>query len=293
MDSKKRKYGFVDFFGGYIDNLGQLTIVNLIFCVPMIFFIGILYLLNMAGFVNLPIILLAIPFMSPFLAGLFYVVLKVTRQEKIKPVRDFVKGIKENARYFLINSVIVYIITFGLSLAFSLYYSAESNVFLILSFIFTIIFTVFFVFMENSILTMTVSVELKFFDMIKNSVVLVPGGFLNHLKVLLSFIALAIFMLTFNMFSRGILRIVMIVIPFLLFLPVFSAYIIVFLTYQSVEMRVIEPFQPQDENKGKDDDYMADMNTEELEKLAQGDPDEFVYLNGKMLRRSAIKKMLE
>lgn len=298
MSKQKRKYGFVEFFGRYMENLGRLTLVNFLFCIPLAVFIGILYCLNTVGFVNLPIILLVIPFMSPFLAGLFYAALKATREEKVRPVKDFLKGMKENTAYFLLNSVIIYIISLGLSLTFSLYESGESNVLLIISFIMTMLFTVFFVFMENSILTMTVSVELKFFDMVKNSVVLVLGGFLNHLKVLLSFAVLTILLLTMLMAAGGIWKIILIVTPMLLFLPILSAYIIVFLTYQTIELRVIEPFsgEQQDltEEKNHPDAQMeAEMNIEALEQLAKGDPDEFVYLNGKMLRRSAVRKMLD
>ena len=298
---KNKKYTLSDFLGGYFENIGKMTIVNMLFCIPLAFYIGIMFLLNCFGINNIFVLLLAIPFLSPFSAGLFYVSRKITMDEELKPVKDFIKGIKENVLYFLINSVIVYIVTAGLFITFSFYVTGLSDSMMTASFVMTVFFTIFFLFFENSLLSMIVTVDLKLGDIIKNSVLLVLKGLGGHIKTILSFAFLFMIIYSLFMFTRNIYFIaVFMSVIILLFLPIMCSYIIVFNSYKTLKRHIIEPFieEQNKQNKISEDTnlveeelYAADI--EKLEALSKGDENEFVFLNGKMIKRKAIINMLD
>lgn len=79
-------------------------------------------------------------------------------------------------------------------------------------------------------------------------------------------------------------------------IPSFIIYIIVYNSYQNIERIVIQPYikSQKDEKlmqlqKEKDDK----LTVEELERLAKGDPEEYVFLNDKTVKRKTILKMIE
>lgn len=298
---KNKKLTLADFFGGYFENIGKMTLVNIMFCIPLAFYIAIMFLLNNFGINNIFVIFLAIPFLSPFFAGLFYVSRKVTMDEELKPLKDFLKGIKENMLYFLINSVIIYIVVIGLVLTFSFYRTGLNDSMMIASFVMTLFFTLFFLFFENSFLTMTVTVELKCGDIIKNSVLLVLKGLGGHIKTILSFAFMSVIIYSVFMFAGNIyFRMGIILILTLLFLPIMCSYIVVFNSYKTLKKHIIDPFIEEQnyqneisENINSLDEELYAADIEKLETLSKGDENEFVFLNGKMIKRKTIINMLD
>lgn len=296
MSSKKnRKYTLVDFFSGYFENIGSLTLVNLIFCLPLTIILSIMFFLNNTGINNIFVSFLLIPLMSPFSGGLFYICKKTVREEKISPLRDFLYGIRLNALYFFLDSVIVYVIVIGLYISFSYYRTGLEGMIMIVSFIFSLIFLLFFISFQNNIMTMIVSVKLNFGEILKNSVLMVMGGFFYQIKNILSFSLIAIIMYSVCVFAGNIFVIaVVLIIPIFLFLPVFSCYIIVFNTYQPIEKQVIIPYENE---YSKTSDPVSSISSgedlDELEKLSKGDPDEFVFYKGKMIKRRTVRRILE
>ncbi len=298
--TKYKKMTLSDFLGGYFENAGKLTLVNMLFCIPVAVFAVIIYLLYNFGVNNIFIIFLAIPFLSPFFAGLFYVVRRVTIGEEIHPVKDFIKGIKENSFYFLINSIVLYIISIGLFVTFSFYGTGLNDSFMTVLFGMTIFFTLFFLFFENSFLTMCVTVDLKLGDIVKNSVLLVIKGIAGHLKTVISFAFTAVIIYSIFMFARNIYLILAIMsILTILLLPVMCSYIIVFNSYKTLKKHVIDPYveekKYQDEisknNNADDELYYEDI--EKLRSLSKGDENEFVFLNGKMIKRKTVINILK
>ncbi len=296
-----RGFTLSDFFGAYFENFGKITLVNLLFCIPLAVFTGITFLLSTEGINNIFVSFLSIPFLSPFFAGLFYVCRRITIGEVLHPVKDFIRGIRENFVYFIVNSIILYIVVISLFLTFSFYSTGLKDSMMIVSFVMTIIFTLFFMFFENSFLTMAVTVELKPGDIIRNAVLLVFKGIAGHSKTILSFAFMGIVVYSIFMFARNIYLIAAIMcLITLLFLPTMSSYIIVFNSYETLKKHIIDPYIEEQKNK---DRISADTNTieeelyaadiEKLKELSKGDENEFVFLNGKMIKRKNIINMLK
>ena len=296
--NKKRKLTLADFFVGYFENIGRLTLVNLLVCVPMAVLVTAFYFLNTAGFLSLFILFLIFPAMSPFFGGLFYICFKVVRGQKFRPIKDFFKGVKENSLYFFLDSLIIYIFGSGFYITFSFYRMGLEGTLMIISFILSVIVLLFFICFQNSVLTMTVSVKLGFPDIIRNSAVLVVTGLFGHFKTLLSISLIAVIMFTINMAAgNAFIILIVAIISTVLFLPVLIAYIIVFNAYQAIEKQIIIPYQEEvekkNERKANDFSSVTDEDIIELKKLAKGSDDEFVSFRGRMLRRSTVKKIIE
>ncbi len=294
---KARIYGLTDFFNGYMDQIGQMTLVNLLFCVPTVIFTGMIFLISSIIPINIFVVMLMIPLLSPFSAGLFYAAKRVTLREELKALRDFKKGISMEWKPFLINSLIVYVITCGIYVTMQIYRGGLSNPILLTAFIMSMVFVLFFVCFENSFLTMLVTVDIKVSEAVKNAVLMFIGGIFYHLKVILS-LALVIFLMFSVVMIIGdyLVAGLTLMIPFLLFVPVLCAYIIVYNIFQTVEKIIVIPFteeKTQSGSEGKNAEDKPEPDREELEKLSKGDPEEYVFVSGRMLKRKTILKMLE
>ncbi len=298
MSTAKRKYKLSDFFIGFFENFGKMFIVNLLFDIPLIILVGAIMLISyFTGNFNIFVCFLLIPLLSPFFAGMMNVCRKLTTGESFKPIKDFVKGIKDNLCYFLINGGIIYIISIGAWTTFSFYRNNTENPIVILALISSSIVLIYFLFMEFLIPVMFVSVKIKLSDVIKNSVFLAVIGFFNNLKTLISFLFIFCILFIVCQYTANFL-INTIIISFLVltFLPVLCTYILTFNSYQTVEKYVIKPYEKENKEQkemSKGNNNIPEIDIEELMELSNGDPDEFVFINGRMLKRSSIKKLLE
>lgn len=296
-DTVERKYGLGDFFANFMGNIGRLILVNIMFCVPLAAFSGILWLISGGKNINIFLLFLLIPFMSPFFAGAVNVCRKVSSDKKVRPIKDFFGGIKDNWKFFLVNSVLLYILSVSVWAVSNYFSKQESSFSTIVFLIIMIVTSLLFVFIDLSAIVMAVSVELGFAEIIRNSIVMIMSGFANHLKTMLSLIFTAsvvysIVVLTGEPFVSLIILGVIIV----TLLPITVTYIIVYNSYQTVEKLVIKPYQKQESERiqnriEKENDEK--LTIEELEPLAKGDPEEYVFLNGKTVKRKYILKMID
>ena len=294
----KTNYKLVNFFSSFFDNFGKMAVANLLFDIPLVIFGGIIALISyISGTINIFIVFLLIPIMSFVFPGIMYVCRKLTTKDKIRPTKDFFKGLKENLKYSAINGLILYIFALGIWLTFGFYRDNLDNPMIIAAFVISIIFALYFLFMEFLISSMIVTVDLKFIQIIKNSVVLTLAGFVNNIKTLVSLmLVFSVLMTIILMTGNLIVSIVIIGLFVLLFLPIFCAYIIMFNAYPTIDKYVITPYNKEHEAQEveqKKENMVYETDIDELRELAQANPDEFVFLNGRMLKRSSIQKMLE
>ena len=294
----KNKYSVSSFFGTYFENFGSVTLVNLFVMIPAAAFVGLMILAAGAGFLNLYTALLFIPLLSPFQAGLFYSARRLTIEESLSPARDFFRGIRECWKSFLVNGILMYIIILGLAITFEFYRGGFGSPVIALSFGLSVIFSFFFFSFENSMLTMFVTVDLGFGNITKNSVVLFFAGFWNHLKTLLVYMFIAMTGFSVFMLSGNTILVTVLFAAGGILMPLLCAYIVVFNTYQTVEKVVIVHY-----NKASSQLRRADERAREAEKeaadldeaaaLAEGDPEEFVFLGGRMVKRKSVIRLLE
>ena len=248
MAQGQRKYGLTDFMKGYFDSIGKMTLANLLYCIPLAVFLGIIMLMfKLTGEMNLFGLFLIVPLMSPFTS---------------------------------VNGVIVYIVSLGLYITFAYFRENLDKPIVIFYLIMSLIAGLFFMFVELSLVTMAVTVDLKMSEMLKNAVMLVTGGISgnNHADVQIN---------GRNEFIRAV---------FDSAFDVAFYHICIYNSYQTIEKAVIKPYA---EEKRKSDikkelaENEKAITIEELEMLSKGDKNEYVSLKGRMVKRSTVIKMLE
>ncbi len=298
MVQGKKKYGLTDFLSGYFGNIGTMLLVNLLFCIPLAVFSGILWaLFYLTGVIDILVLLLLIPLLSPFVTGMGYVCRKLTTESAIHPAADFIKGVRQNWKFSLVNGIIVYIVTSGLYVTFAYFREHLNDITVMVYLIFSALVTLFFICVELSLGVMAVSVELKAGELIKNAVMLVLPGFWQHIKTLIwyLFIAAVLFSLVV-MINHTIAVLVMLAVLTLLLLPTLLTHIAVYNAYQTVEKIIIIPYQKNAARQKAQQEQQKQeqqITIEQLEELAKGNPDEYVSLAGRMVKRRTVLKMLE
>lgn len=296
--TKKRKYNLTDFFSVYFENFGKLLLVNLLFCIPLALCLGGIYLIvRQTGSVSLFVVLLTIPLMSPFFAGLTNVLRKMTAEKTFRPIRDFFGGIRHNWGFFLINSILLYFLSAGMWIGIEYCKSTPDNSMFVVYTIIMAITAVIFLLVDLSAVVMSVTVELKFPELIRNSFILIINGFTNHLKTLLTLLFSAAVIYSIVALINQVMAVLIVMgVLTITIIPTLLMYIIVYNSYQNIEKHVISPYaqQKQEEQRIRLEKEAEDQLTvEDLLPLAKGDPEEYVFLNGKTVKRKTVIRMIE
>ena len=297
-DTNARKYNLADFFSNYFAHFGQLLLVNLLFCLPLAIYIGAAVLLTkLLGELSWFVMFLVIPLMSPFFAGLTNVCRKLTANQGIEPVKDYFTGIRQNWLFFLVNSIFLYALTAGMFVIIALNRGTGGNGAVLAYMIIMLITSLVFILMDFSALVMAVSVELRYADIIKNSLVLIGKGLVNHLKTVFALLFVSFLLYTtVVLIQQYVVSMIVIGVLTLVFLPTLLMYTITYNAYQTIEKHIILPYSSEQQRiKRLQEEKKKDelLTVEDLEPLAEGDPEEYVFLNGKTVKRKTVLKMLE
>lgn len=304
MTGEKSKLGITKFFGAYFRSFPKLILTNLLFAVPFLIFFSLFYLLGQAlNFLNvITLALTAIPLM-PFYAGVTLVTRNMVREDKEIPVFSLlIKGIKDNWLRFLIHGVIMYAAILLSYFSITLYYNmAQSNSFFFVIMVLCIIIAVVFLFMFYNIPLMTVTFDLSMKDIYKNCALMSFGELKSNLLATAGVFLLALFCLSFLVFSGTSLIVVILTLVFTAFLvPATMSFIINYAEYKGmmtllltkerkkseIEREMLYQKNPalrkQDEAKKFKDDF-ADVVLDESD-----NGDEYIFHNGKMIKRSML-----
>lgn len=292
----EKNSALVDFLANVLtENLKTLILTNLLLDIPLVIIAGIIALISyFLGGIYVFIVMLVIPLLAPFSAGVFYIVRNITKGEKIKIAEQFKRGIKDNAFQFFIQGIIHYLVFSGFYVAFEFYRNDLSNPLIISALVSSIIVALIYIFMAFNMGMMTVTVKLRSIDIFKNSLLLSFMAIVQNLKTLLALVF--IFALVFSLIiliSNITIEICVLAALVLIILPTLIFLVIGYNSYPAIKRFVIDSKtekKPQEEKKTV---VLPQLTAEELEEYAEGDPDEYVYVDGKMVKRATVLKMLE
>lgn len=292
----ERKYSLGDFFSCLMSNFGRLLLANILFCIPLAAFTGLFVFIMLQHGISVFVVFLLIPIMSPFSAGLINVCRKITANRRCRAFKDYFDGIRNNWKFFLINSVFLYILSVSIWASTSFFAQNNSGIMIMLM-IFMILTAVLFILIELSAVVMAVSVELKFADIIRNSLIMVINGFTNHLKTLLSLLFMTSILYSIVvLLPTPLVSLIVLIVLTVTVVPATAFMILVYNSYQNVEKIVIKPYlkQKQEEARNRlEKEKEESLTVEDLLPLSVGDPEEYVFLNGKTVKRKTIIKMIE
>lgn len=310
MASHSNQIPIVVFFSRLFRGMPRLLLTNLLFAVPLGVFFGVFYLINeLTGLhANLFLLLTVIP-VFPFYAGVVQVTAQMSQSDEKVPVfSSFVSAVRENFLPFLLHGVVLYLAIFFSYWSISLYaqLGKQQPMFYTLLVISAVI-ALFFLFMFFYVPAMTVTFNIKLRSVYKNSFLMTFGEFKYNLLALFGLFLLSVVASTFLIACAGntVAIIIVTAVLALALVPSIAAFIIHSAVYKRMYLMVAdntEQSEAVDQKLSKKQQELQEIKNkqkkkelnEELKKLdldADGDDSEYVYFNGRMVKRSVIRKL--
>lgn len=308
MAAEKSPIALTNFFSSLFHNFPKLMLTNLLFAVPFALFFGIFWLINTLTGINSNFILFltAIP-LFPFFAGVTQVTAHLARGESdISVFANFVSGVKENFLRFLIHGVVFYAAIFFSYYSIVMYSSfGKYNSMFYMLLAVSIIVSVFFLFAFFYIPSMTVTFDISMKNIYKNSALMTFGEIKHNIFAVFGlFVMFLICATVLFCCSNSIAVIVATIILALFFVPSLMSFIINSAVYKrmysmvagndkekslidkKIENRKNGKFYDDEPEKPSIADSFSDVDIDESK-----DGDEYIYYNGKMIKRSVLLKL--
>ncbi len=289
----------IKFFEIYFKNFSKLILVNLLFAIPLVVAVVLCVYLStlIQGMVSAFVFLLPIILLAPFVAGVTLVSRDIIRgNESISVFKLFFKGIKENTLKFFSHSAILYVATLACYFAIRLYWnlSRESGFFYVLLGL-VVIIAIAFLFGAYYVPIMTVSVELSLKDIYKNCFLFSFGEIKNNFFATLGLLLILLIGATFYITLPWLLLVFIVLI-----VPSTVSMMVNFYIYDDMMNLFMSKTQKANEienkingqynrNKVILDEEKLDFSMLDLDENKDGD--EYLYFNGKMLKRRVLIEM--
>ena len=303
MEQTRKRMKFEILIERYFSNFGRILLTNLLFFVPLLILSGIMFLLQSvvegAVLTILSSLLLIVVF--PFYSGLVLVCRNLARgDEDVRVFADFIKGVKENFRKFLLYGVIASLVVMFSYFSISVYAKllASSWVFYAMLFV-CIIIALAALFMFFYIPVMTATFDLSVKNIFKNSFLMSFGEIKNNFFALIALVVVLAIGFTIVAFSTNAVVIVVVtMLLFALILPATCQFVVSFFVYddmyasiaqrsekaQMLDKAIIEAKNKQAQTKIVEDYSDVDVSTLK-------DTDDYIFYKGKMIKQSVLLKL--
>lgn len=279
------------FFSVYFSNFRQIILINLMFfvcCIPAFAIEAILYFA--IGRIDIVTLLLLVPMTSPLSGGLIMTCRKISMGERPKLKSVFWQHTKKNIMQLTVHGIIMYAVLIVEYFALTVYFSAaKSNPLLWVAFVFMVLLGVFILFCMYSVPIMVVTIDLKLSKIYKNAALLTFGALTKNLSATLVLMGFAGIMMSVIMVGNWIISLIIAGILTILVVPATVCVIVSFNLYPKIKNDIAEGNATVSKQASKKNSDMRDGLQEDIpDELLQGNPDEMVFFNGKMLKRSAL-----
>lgn len=289
MTGTNEKLGF---FKLYFKNFKPMLIGNLLFSVPFIIAIalvyGIAFLTNQTT--NLWLVGIVIILIYPFFSGVTQITKDIVRDEtaSINPVESYKKGLKNNFKPFALYGVLIYLSVMISYYSIALYFNlAMKNwVFYIPLFVAALI-ALFLLFMSFSIPILTVTLDLKLKHYFKNAALMAFGELpMNFYVAVTSVVLVSACLTTSLMTGNVIIGVSVLVACLLLILPTGISYCAVYRLYP----RIVRLFEIETKEKKSAFPTMpVSVPINESGEFVGSnslDDEGYVFVNGMMIKKS-------
>lgn len=293
----------------------KLVLTNILFAIPLsVFFVALWAVSSIEGISYVASVLIRLAVIIPvfpFYAGVAQITARLVKGDKnISVYKNFVVAVKENFLRFLVHGIVIFAAVIFSYLSIRLYASmlAQNSVFLFLMII-SIIVSVFFAFMFFYIPSMTVTFDISMKNIYRNSLLMSFGELKKNLTAVFGLFLLFVICSTFLFACMGnAVAIVIVSAVLMIFIvPAVSTFIINSAVYERMYAMIIdntsesksidEKIAKKQKEAVKSSDEAKKINEEFKEKLRKfeidenADGDEYIYFNGKMIKRSVLIKM--
>lgn len=301
MAAEKKQFPLADFFTALFYNFPKLLLTNLLFAVPFAAVFAIFYFINSAAGINSNLFLMlgVIP-IFPFYAGVTLVTSHMVRNEEgLRVAETFFRGIKENFLRFLVHGAVFYLALFFSYYSVVLYsgLGKTNHVFYGLLVI-SLLIAVFFLFIFYYIPPMTVTFDISMKNIYKNSVLMCFGELKHNIIATFGIAVLGLVFLTILLCcSDALLVVIITAVIALLLAPSLVSFIINSAVYSSMYAMIVDKDKKSREINKKIEDKQSGVSADNSQPLADieidesGDGNEYIFYNGKMIKRSVLISM--
>lgn len=309
MASEKTSIALTAFFTSLFHNFPRLLLTNLLFAVPSAVFFGLFWFINSITGINSNFILFltAIP-LFPFYAGVVQVTSHMIRgEENVNVLENYVAGIKENFLRFLVHGAVFYAAIFFSYYSITMYssFGRVNGAFYVLLAM-SVIVAVFFLFMFYYVPPMTVTFDISMKNIYKNSALMTFGEFKHNLIATFGVLVIALFCATILLCCYVPVAVMIATcVLALLFVPSIMSFVINSAVYKPMYSMIVgkddksKEIDKKMENRRKgqfyDDEQPQKNNIAEefsgIEIDENADGDDYIYYNGKMIKRSVLLKI--
>lgn len=282
----------IRFFDVYFKQLPQVILINILFficSVPAIIVQLLLY--KLLGRINAITLLLYIPLVAPFCGGPVLLSKKLVCGEPVKLVKDFFGAVRKNIALMSINGVVTFLALIVEYFALvTYYYLAHNNSAYWAAFILSIILGVFVLFCLYTVPLMTVTVDLKLRDIYKNAALLTVGAIKKNFLATLVLAFFFMVSVSICLMFGGIASIIISILFAILIVPTSVCIIISFNLFPKLQSDIISKSNEAayQKNTAQNDEIYESKLADIPTGLLEGDPDEFVFYNGRMYKRSVL-----
>ena len=294
-----------EFFGNLFRGFPRLLLTNLLFAVPVAVFFSIFYVINLlSGLNSIFILMLTVIPVFPFYAGVVQVAAHLAKGEgKVAVLSNFFAGVKENFLRFLVHGAVFYVAVFFTYSSVTLYFRiAQENWVFYALMAFCVLIGIVFLFVFYYIPSMTVTFDLKMKSIYKNSLLMSFGEIKSNLIATFGLFLLFVVCSSVLMCCGGNALAITIATAVLVifFVPSIAAFIINSAVYKRMYAMIIgRESQSKTADKHGEPSKIENKPSqreldEELKKLdidSSADGDEYIYYNGKMVKRSVLLKL--
>ena len=297
-------------FSNLFRNIPRLVLLNLIFAVPLGAVFSLLWLLVSAldpeYNIRLLMMLLTVPLSYPFFSGIVRITSKMSAgEEKVEIFRNYFHTVRENFLRFLVHGIVLYVAVIVSYYSLSLYIKLVSqNAVFFGPLLISIIVMVCFCFMFFYIPLLTVTFEMPMKNIYKNSLLMSYGELKKNFIGLFGLFCVSVIAMTFLIacYGSSLAVIIVTIAVMALYLPSFSCFIVNAAVYERMYEMVTNKnarSQKLDEkiNAEKQKRIKQEQKDEFKQRLIEFEidenvsDDEYIYFNGRMVKKRVLVKM--
>lgn len=296
----KEKKNHLEIFQKYLHAIPQLVLSNLMFAIPMLLSIGLVWIIESFTVQVVFIQFLPILLLMPFYCGLCKISKDVVIGKEVRGIRDFFKAVKANLKFSIIHGVIFYLVAMIDYFALLFYYQAgkyNGAMYIVFGLCLAVAIVSVFCLFYVPVITVTLDIPFKF--IYKNAALMSIGELPKNLLALFSCAAcIAIVTTLFSFTGNYVGAFVTVFILLIVILPVTMAYFITAIIYPSIDKLLIDKSGKnlKESNKSNPADR-RELIQSMLEEnpidpaILEGDENELVFYGGKMIKRAKLIEM--
>lgn len=286
----------VDFFTIYFAKFKYILLSNLLFSVFTLLAAGYVYLTYLlSNGVNILIASAAIIILNVGMGGMAQVCRYIYTGKEFSVAKTFWSGVKENALRCLLHGVIFCILFDVCYSSIALYYSGTKSASLFwVPLVITGLISVLLLFASYYFNIMTVTMELRLKALYRNCALFSFGEIKNNaLATFALMIFGAVVFTTVIVFFNALYSAIMAALLSIFIIPSTVQYIITFYVYDDMVSILDESRKPELEEKPKPLNTVIEKSeAKEISEILTDAKDEYIFHNGRMLKRSDVEKQL-